>query len=107
MIRATILAFLVALGTCPALAQTPPSPPPTAPQEAIVNGKHLQPHLEPGRKEQDPEAANRLLQQGANDPAAQAPIVVPHDIYGNPIGGSPGLNPPGLPPQPANAPPKS
>ncbi|HVJ52928.1 MAG TPA: hypothetical protein VM689_10720 [Aliidongia sp.] len=100
----TRIAFLSALlvafaGT--AHAQTPQQtePPPIFRNGPIVNGKNLQPHLTPGEKEQDPEAANHLLQFGAHDQAAQSPIVVPRDIYGNPLGGNPGLNPPGLTPQ--------
>ncbi len=88
-----------------ALAQTPPPTTPlpgdlagTSAQSAIINGKHLQPHLLPGEKESDPDGAARLLQQGAHDDAADSPITVPRDIYGNPIGGNPGLNPPGLTP---------
>ena len=83
-----------------ALAQNPPPneppPPPSGHEDAIVNGKHIQPRAAPGEKTQDP-GATRLLQEGAHDPAAEEPIVVPRDIYGNPIGGNPGLNPPGLP----------
>jgi len=92
----------------PVGAQTPSAPPGTATapdpdataaeppgrEHAIVGGKRVQPHSEPGQDGQSPEAQIRLLQKGAKDPAATEPIVVPRDLYGNPLGGNPGLNPP-------------
>ena len=98
-----------------ALAQTPTGAPPppdqTVPDEppgherAVVGGKKLQPHSVPGQAGQSPEAQIRLLQRTAKDKPSAEPIVVPRDLYGNPLGGSPGANPPGLEPTPGAAPP--
>ncbi len=119
MTRKNLLAlgiYLVAgAALAPAWAQTPPGaatpPAPDAPPaeppghaHAVIGGKRLQPHSEPGQAGQSPEAQIRLLQRGAKDPAATEPIVVPRDLYGNPLGGNPGLNPPGLEPPPSTAP---
>jgi hypothetical protein len=100
MTKIRLIAFCGCLvASAAALAQNPPPneppPPPSGREDAIVNGKHIQPHAAPGEKTQDTDAT-RLLQQNAHDPASQEPIVVPRDIYGNPLGGNPGLNPPGL-----------
>ena len=104
-----------------AWAQTPPpssaigaatgaAPDTSAPPErehAVIGGKNIQPRSVPGEAGQSPEAQIRLLQKGARDLPPDEPIVVPHDIYGNPLGGNPGLNPPGLeaPPSTASHPP--
>jgi len=116
-----VLCISLALGASavPAPAQTPPpgaSPapdsdatPPELPgrERAIIGGKRVQPHSEPGQAGQSPEAQIRLLQRGAKDLPPDEPVVVPRDIYGNPLGGNPGLNPPGLEPPPtAEAKPK-
>jgi hypothetical protein len=121
MTRTTVLALCLTLlasaPTAPGWAQTPPAlpgpgtppdaaapPDPPGHERAVIGGKRLQPHSEPGQAGQSPEAQIRLLQQGAKDPAATEPVVVPRDLYGNPLGGNPGLNPPGLEPPPSTAP---
>jgi hypothetical protein len=91
---------LTLAASLPALAQTaPPTEPPshTAP---IVGGKNMQPHSVPGQAGPSPEAQIHLLQKGATEEPANEPVVVPRDLYGNPLGGNPGLNPPGLEPTP-------
>jgi len=102
------------LAAASALAQTPTGAPPPDQQvpadppgheHAVVGGKNLQPHALPGDSGQSPEAQIRLLQRNAKDRPSTEPIVVPHDLYGNPLGGSPGANPPGLEPTPGASPP--
>jgi hypothetical protein len=87
--------------TSTTLQQTAPSddttPPGTGatdlPHGPIVNGKQLQPRAsQPPTKQQDAQI-NQLVHQTPPDPAANGPIVQPHDLYGNPLGGSPGLDP--------------
>jgi hypothetical protein len=90
--------LLILLGTGAAVAGNT-DPTPTGRENAIVNGKRLQPRPTAGQNDREPDSAAQLLQQGASNPAADAPVVVPRDMYGNPLGGNPGLNPPGLTPQ--------
>jgi hypothetical protein len=102
-----IIAGLMA-GT--ALAQTTPTTPPAStpgsidttppgtgaadlPHGPIVNGKQLQPRPSAPPTKQQANQVDKLLDQTPPDPAANGPIVQPHDIYGNPLGGSPGLDP--------------
>jgi hypothetical protein len=104
MTRTILFAVCFCLATG-AAAQTPPvapdAPPPSR-ERPIVGGKDLQPHPAPGESGQSPEAQLHLLQRGAQEPPSNEPVVVPRDIYGNPLGGNPGLNPP----PPVQPPPK-
>ncbi len=68
-------------------------------QHAIVGGRDVQPRPAPGEAGKTDPEVQRLLDQGKDT----GPVVPPHDIYGNPIGGNPGLNPP--PPAPLPPPP--
>jgi hypothetical protein len=107
MTRTILIAVCFCLATGVA-AQTPPVAPdapaaPPARERAIVGGKDLQPRPVPGESGQSPEAQLHLLQRGAQEPPSNQPVVVPRDIYGNPLGGNPGLNPP----HPVQPPPKS
>jgi|GEM_PF-5166852 hypothetical protein len=99
------LCLLLAASPLAAPAQTPPAPdaeaPPPDRDRAIVGGKHLQPHAPPGEAGKSPETEIHLLQKGAKEAPANEPPVVPRDLYGNPLGGNPGLNPPGLGTAPA------
>lgn len=63
------------------------------PHGPIVNGKQLQPRPSGPPSKQESQQVNQLLQQTPPDPAANGPIVQPHDLFGNPLGGSPGLYP--------------
>ena len=105
MTRTILIAVCFCLATGVA-AQTPPAiPDPAVPtrDRPIVGGKDLQPRPAPGESGQSPETQLHLLQRGAKEPPSNEPVVVPRDIYGNPLGGNPGLNPPA----PAPPPPKS
>jgi hypothetical protein len=99
MVKIILLGFCFTIAVS-ALAQTPPAvpDPQSAPsghdQRAIVGGRELQPRPAPGESGQNPEAQLKLLQKGAKEPPANEPVVVPRDLYGNPIGGNPGMNPP-------------
>jgi len=62
------------------------------PHGPIVNGHNLQPRPGQPPSKQQANQVNQLLQQTPPDPAADGPIVQPRDLYGNPIGGSPGLD---------------
>lgn len=88
--------------TSSTLQQTAPSsddntPPGTGaadlPHGPIVNGKQLQPRPGAPPSKQEAQQINQLLQQTPPDPAANGPIVQPRDLFGNPLGGSPGLDP--------------
>lgn len=116
---ALLLCLLAALPTIgvaqPPTEPTVPDPAVTAPPDGadrdrpIVNGKHVQPHTAPGEAAKSPEDQIRLLQKEAKQRPSQEPIVEPHDFYGRPLGGNPGLPPPALtpqPPLPTGAPPK-
>ncbi|HEV2674035.1 MAG TPA: hypothetical protein VGV37_05790 [Aliidongia sp.] len=63
------------------------------PHGPIVNGKQLQPRPSAPPSRQDAQRINQMLQQTPTDPAANGPIVQPHDLFGNPLGGSPNLDP--------------
>ena len=78
----------------PPVAPDPQSAPSGHEQRAIVGGRELQPRPAPGESGQNPEAQLKLLQKGATEPPANEPIVVPRDLYGNPLGGNPGMSPP-------------
>jgi len=58
----------------------------------IVNGKDLQPRPSGPPSRQENQQINQLLEQTPTDPAANGPIVQPRDLFGNPIGGTPGLD---------------
>jgi hypothetical protein len=62
------------------------------PHGPIVNGKQLQPRPNGPPSKQESQQINQLLQQTPPDPAANGPVVQPHDLFGNPLGGSPGLD---------------
>jgi hypothetical protein len=104
MTRTILFAVYLCLATG-AAAQAPPAPPDAAApahERAIIGGRDLQPRPAPGESGQSPEAQLHLLQRGAKEPPANEPVVMPRDLYGNPLGGNPGLNPP----TPASPPPK-
>jgi hypothetical protein len=103
---------IAGLTTSAALAQTtPPAPQPQVtlpgsvdntapgtgaadlPHGPIVNGKQLQPRAGQPPSKQEANQVDQLLKSAPPDKAADGPIVQPHDIYGNPLGGSPGLDP--------------
>jgi hypothetical protein len=92
-IRSLILALAVA--AVPALAQETLPLPGEHPRTAIVGGRHIQPRPEDGRGQPDPGARRLLEREKSGEPAP-----APHDLYGQPLGGNPGLSPPGLPKQP-------
>jgi hypothetical protein len=101
----TILFVFCLCAVTSALAQNSPASSDPLPsggheQRAIVGGRALQPRPAPGESAQSPETQLKLLQKGAKEPSANEPIVVPRDLYGNPLGGNPGMNPP-----PPDAPP--
>jgi hypothetical protein len=109
MTKTTLFAFCLFAATS-ALAQAPspssdPAPSTGHEQRAIVGGRELQPRPAPGESGQSPEAQLKLLQKGAKEPPANEPVVVPRDLYGNPLGGNPGMNPP-APDSPPPRPPK-
>jgi hypothetical protein len=87
--------------TSSTLQQTAPSddttPPGTGatdlPHGPIVNGHQLQPRAGQPPSKQEANQVNQLVHQIPPDPAANGPIVQPRDLYGNPLGGSPGLDP--------------
>jgi hypothetical protein len=91
---------IAVLTTGGALAQTAPSadatPPGTGaadlPHGPIVNGKQLQPRAGQPPSRQETKEVDRLLQSTPPDAAADGPLVQPRDLYGNPLGGSPGLD---------------
>ncbi|HLZ65096.1 MAG TPA: hypothetical protein VKQ29_02640 [Aliidongia sp.] len=56
----------------------------------IVNGKQLQPRSGQAPTKDEVSQINRL--QPPPDPAANGPLVQPRDLFGNPLGGSPGLD---------------
>jgi hypothetical protein len=58
----------------------------------IVGGRDLQPRPSGPPSKQETQQINQLLQQAPPDPAANGPIVQPHDLFGNPLGGSPILD---------------
>jgi len=58
----------------------------------IVNGKDLQPRPGAPPSRQETQQINQLLEQTPTDPAANGPIVEPRDLFGNPLGGNPGLD---------------
>lgn len=91
-----------------ALAQTPPSArtPPSSldttapgtgaadlPHGPIVNGKQLQPRAGQPPSRQETNQIDQLVKSTPPDAAANGPIVQPRDLFGNPLGGSPGLDP--------------
>jgi len=97
---------ITGLATGGALAQTPPqtapssidtTPPGTGaadlPHGPIVNGKQLQPRAGQPPSRQEANQVDQLLKSTPPDAAADGPIVQPRDLYGNPLGGSPGLDP--------------
>ena len=63
------------------------------PHGPIVNGKQLQPRPGQPPSRQQVNQVDQLLKATPPDPAANGPIVQPRDLFGNPLGGSPGLNP--------------
>jgi len=83
------------------LQQTAPSadttPPGTGaadlPHGPIVNGKQLQPRAGQPPSRQETNQIDQLVKSTPPDAVADGPIVQPHDLYGNPLGGSPGLDP--------------
>jgi hypothetical protein len=107
MIKTQAVLFCLWLAaSAPALAQPPTDPDPADQPgrgHAVVGGKNLQPRAVPGQAGQSPEAQLRLLQKGKQETPSNEPVVVPHDLYGNPLGGDPGLKPPGLEPPPKPA----
>ena len=83
------------------LQQTAPSadttPPGTGaadlPHGPIVNGHQLQPRAGQPPSKQEANQVDQLVKSTPPDKAADGPIVQPHDLFGNPLGGSPGLDP--------------
>jgi hypothetical protein len=90
-----------------ALAQTPPqvtlpgSADTTAPGTGaadlphgpIVNGRQLQPRAGQPPSKQEANQVDQLVKSTPPDAKADGPIVQPHDLFGNSLGGSPGLDP--------------
>lgn len=85
-----------------ALAQTAPSSVDTTapgtgaadlPHGPIVNGKQLQPRAGQPPSRQETNQIDQLVKSTPPDAAANGPIVQPRDLFGNPLGGSPGLDP--------------
>ena len=63
------------------------------PHGPIVNGRQLQPRAGQPPSKQEANQIDQLVKSTPPDKVADGPIVQPHDIYGNPLGGSPGLDP--------------
>lgn len=83
-------------------ARTPPSSVDTTapgtgaadlPHGPIVNGKQLQPRAGQPPSRQETNQIDQLVNSTPPDAAANGPIVQPRDLFGNPLGGSPGLDP--------------
>jgi hypothetical protein len=62
------------------------------PHRPIVNGKPLQPRPGMPPTKAETQQIDQLLQQTPAGATASGPIVQPRDLYGNPLGGSPGLD---------------
>ncbi len=81
--------------TLPGSADT--TPPGTGaadlPHGPIVNGHQLQPRAGQPPSKQEANQVDQLVKSTPPDKAADGPIVQPHDLFGNPLGGSPGLDP--------------
>jgi hypothetical protein len=60
------------------------------PHGPIVNGKQLQPRANQPPTKQEANQIDRLAPPP--DPAANGPLVQPRDLFGNPLGGNPGLD---------------
>jgi hypothetical protein len=77
---------------------SPAKPLQTAPQHAYSAGAKLQPRPSEGEslRSADTTAVQSLLESLGRDVAVNQPVSAPTDIYGKPIGSSPGLSPPGL-----------
>jgi len=103
---------IASLTTGAAVAQTPPPLPPSQvtlpgsadttapgtgaadlPHGPIVNGHQLQPRAGQPPSKQEANQVDQLVKSTPPDKAADGPIVQPHDLFGNPLGGSPGLDP--------------
>ena len=101
--------LIVGLAAGSAGAQTQPHPasstPPTSddttppgtgaadlPHGPIVNGHQLQPRPGQPPSKNETSQVDQLLKQTPHDDAADGPVVQPHDLFGNPLGGSPGLD---------------
>ncbi|MDB5360894.1 MAG: hypothetical protein JWO51_2191 [Rhodospirillales bacterium] len=63
------------------------------PHGPIVNGRQLQPRAGQPPSKQEANQVDRLVKSTPPDAVANGPIVQPHDLFGNPLGGSPGLDP--------------
>lgn len=63
------------------------------PHGPIVNGRQLQPRAGQPPSKQEANQVDQLVKSTPPDGVANGPIVQPHDLYGNPLGGSPGLDP--------------
>jgi len=81
--------------TLPGSADT--TPPGTGaadlPHGPIVNGHQLQPRAGQPPSKQEANQVDQLVKSTPPDAVADGPIVQPHDLFGNPLGGSPGLDP--------------
>lgn len=63
------------------------------PHGPIVNGKQLQPRAGQPPTKQEANQIDQLVKSTPPDAAVNGPIVQPRDLFGNPLGGSPGLDP--------------